>query len=104
MPEKEEARLPSKQQIPDDQYPEAEMEKALADLYRAMEALDMATWRLEGMVDHQEDKVTRKLRRDIQTLRTVVDERSKGNASLTGYADDHDRYIGLLEETPNTGE
>lgn len=100
----EEIEAPEALEIPEEYYDDEKIEQALNDLHRAMEALDMATWRLEGIVDHQEDKVARKLRRDIHTLRTVVDERSKGNAALTGYGYDHDRYIWLLEETPNTGE
>jgi uncharacterized protein YPO0396 len=102
MPE-EEPRPPSRQQIPDDHYPEAEIEQALADLHRAMEALEMATWWLEGLVNHHEDQVTRKLRRDIRTLRTVITERSKGNTTLSGYGYDYDRYLQLLRDTPNTG-
>jgi len=80
-----------------------DIQQALTDLHQAMEMLDMAVWRLEGINYETESRVTRKLRRDLRTVRAVVDEKSRGNEHLTGYAYDHDRMMDLVRETPNAG-
>ncbi|WP_338756527.1 hypothetical protein V9T20_12950 (plasmid) [Halobacterium salinarum] len=81
---------------------ENDVEEALRDLHQAIESLDNANWRLEGLVAEDEDKVIRALRRDLRTVRTVLDQRHRGNASLSGYGYDHDRFMALRRFTPNT--
>jgi hypothetical protein len=97
----EDAQEPARNRVPDDHYPEEKIERALNDLHLAMEALEMATWRLEGIVNRHENQVGGSCGETSTHFRAMVAGRSKENVLLTGYGYDHDRYISLLEETPN---